>query len=269
MTLPAKHIRTFAGLLPYAVALTVALGLKYHYSQAEVDDLLWMMAPTADLVSRMTGLAFVHDPLAGFVNGELGIAIAPACSGVNFLIVAFGMAFFSFAHRCETVATRAFWVALSLAAAYLLTLGVNSLRIGLSIATIRHGIHAGWLTPDRIHRMEGIVICFFFLCLFYRGLHHFTRVPGSEPDRSRPSVLWVFVPFVWYLAMALAVPLATGNFRDHPERFAEHGLTVCLISLAMVMAVTGLKWIPGLRHGKKTDGDQFTVRQFRPDILER
>lgn len=243
MLFSMKSRSILAGLPAYAAAAVLALGLKYHYSRASVDDLLWIMGPTAGLVSKMTGLSFAHDPSSGFVNHELGIAIAPACSGVNFLIIAFGMAFFSFAHRFKNIRDKYVWIAASLAGAYLLTLGVNSLRIGLSIVTLSHDIHTAWLTAERVHRMEGIVVYFLCLCLFYRGIHHLIPVHGRKThNRKRPGIraLW---PLFWYLAMALGVPLVTGNFQDHPKRFFEHGMTVLLICSGILLLFAGLRMV--------------------------
>lgn len=245
-------------LSPYAATAALALALKYQYSRAAVDDLLWIMGPTAGLVSRLTGLAFVHDPSWGFVNHGLGIAIAPACSGVNFLIIGFCMAAFSFTHTFEKMTEKFVWIGASLASAYLLTLGVNTLRIGLSILTLSHDIHLGWLTAERLHRMEGIGVYFFCLCVYYRWLYHFMYAqprqkggPGWQDFRDG----W---PLFWYLAMAIGVPLFTGNFQDHPLRFLEHGLTVLLVCSIMVIIFIGLGKVNRPKQGEvfqsKRDG---------------
>jgi exosortase K len=234
-----KMLKSLGNLLVYAVAMMVAFGLKYMYSRASGDDLTWILGPTAGLVRAMTGVAFFADGTAGYVNGDLGIAIAPACSGVNFLIIAYAMAFFSFAHHGRTLAARIQWMALSLGGAYLLTLGVNGVRISVSIVTISRGMEFGWLTAERIHRLQGIVIYFFFLCLYYQVLNHVVGYPEESKAWARRAVSFVRGPLVWYLSVVLLVPVLTGHYRDQDGRFAEHFLTVA-VSCACVLLVMGV-----------------------------
>lgn len=229
-----KRKNTGTGLMPYFVAGVIAVSLKCLYSRASSDDLTWILAPTAHLVSWLTGLSFIMDSPAGYVNRDYGITIAPSCSGVNFLIIAFAMAFFSFARRLPTDGSKYLWIGAALTCSYALTLGVNTLRICVSIATISHDIHAGWLTSERIHRIEGIVIYFFFLCLFYHGLHKSTAVDNriGKPKTG---------PLFWYLTMALFVPVMTGNFRNTEHAFIEHGLTVILVCSFVLGLMFGLR----------------------------
>lgn len=269
MVFSVKPLRILAALAPYTAALALAMGLKVHFSRAAVDDLLWIIIPTAELVTRLTGMAFVHDPSLGFVNTGHGIAIAPACSGVNFMIIAFGMAFFSFAKRFISLPGKFAWLGGSLAGAYLLTLGVNSLRIGLSIVTITHGVQTEWLTQGRVHRLEGILLYFLFLCLFYRGLNHLIPVHGRTREgvaRIEFRALW---PLFWYLAMALGAPLFTRNFRNHPRLFWEHALTVLIICTGMVVIFSGFRRICRSKGREKNAQNQATVMQFRPDAFDR
>jgi hypothetical protein len=76
------------------LTLLVAFGLKYHYSQARSDDLVWILGPTAVLVEQLSGIDFDKEAHTGYVNNEHRVIIAPACAGVNFFIIAFCMAVF-------------------------------------------------------------------------------------------------------------------------------------------------------------------------------
>jgi exosortase K len=116
-------------IIPYALCAAIAYALKYHYSRASVDDLLWILYPTAGLVEWLSGISFLYDPSKGFVNAVQGIAIAPACGVVNFLIIAFVMSFFSFEGRFATWKGRMLWLAVSLLLSYAMTITVNSIRI--------------------------------------------------------------------------------------------------------------------------------------------
>lgn len=232
-----KYISIYNDLIPYAVGAAVAVCLKYLYSQATSDDLIWILGPTSGLVSWLTGHSFVHDSLRGFVNPDLAIAIAPACSGVNFLIIAYIMSFFSFAHRSPGLLGKWVWMVITLSCSYVLTLFVNTIRICLSIASICHDVHFGWLTPERIHRIEGVMIYFFFLCLFYQGIQYLTARPPKHANQpaNRFGLIWMG-PLFWYITVALIVPIITGNYREQQGRFVEHGLMV-LVSCICVLIV--------------------------------
>lgn len=229
-------------LVPYFMAAIVAVGLKYQYSRAACDELLWILRPTADVVGWLSGLSFIHDASAGFVNMGRGIAIAPACSGVNFLIISYVMSFFSFAGHYNRMG-RWLWLAVTLSCAYFLTIVVNSIRIFLSIESITHGIHLGWLTPERIHRIEGVVVYFFFLSLYYLGMkwlaeaHDARKEASGGSGRGGGKVVFIGVgPFFWYLLVALVVPVLTGNYREQGGRFIEHGVVV-VVSCALVLCL--------------------------------
>ncbi len=79
----------------YILALLIAWGLKYHYSRSGSDELAWVLAPTAGLVELISGIQFENEAHTGFVSQGSRIIIAPACAGINFLIIAFCMATFS------------------------------------------------------------------------------------------------------------------------------------------------------------------------------
>lgn len=224
-------------LMPYAIAGIIAVGLKYHYSHATADDLTWILTPTSHLVSWLTGLSFVMESAAGYINRDLGIIIAPSCSGVNFFIIAFAMAFFSFARKFSETGFKYLWIGAALTSSYALTLVVNTVRIWVSIATISHDLHSGWLTAERIHRIEGIVIYFFFFFLFYQGLNRMTA-PCTKPIRGLNRI-----PLGWYLTMVLAVPIISGNFRHHPANFIEHTITVLILCVGLLTFFEGLRWL--------------------------
>ena len=242
MKLWRKRAVPIREVIPYIMAAIVAVGLKDQFSRAASDDLLWILGPTAGLVEWISGLSFIYDPSAGFVNMGHGIAIAPACSGVNFLIIVYAMSFFSFAGHYNGMG-RWLWLILTLFCAYFLTIAVNSIRIWFSIESITHGIHLGWLTPERIHRIEGVVVYFFFLSLYYLGMKGLTRVhdarKGESSGNGQGAGQIAFIsmgPLVWYLLVALVVPVLTGNFREQGGLFVEHGIVV-VVSCALILCL--------------------------------
>jgi exosortase K len=226
--------------MPYALCAAIAYGLKYHYSRASVDDLLWILSPTAGLVEWLSGVSFIYDPSKGFVNAVRGIAIAPACGGVNFLIIAFVMSFFSFGNRYATWKSRVKWLVVSLLLSYAMTLAVNSIRICVSIESITHGFHGGWLTQDRVHRIEGVVINFFVLAVFYTGMEQLTKLHDKSKSMGRAAFTGL-KPLFWYLLVALVVPVLTGNYREHGGQFLEHGLMVVVSSFVVLVLLHSIR----------------------------
>jgi len=227
-------------IIPYALCAAMAYGLKYHYSRASVDDLFWILSPTAGLVEWLSGVSFLYDPSKGFVDAVQGIAIAPACGGVNFLIIAFVMSFFSFEGRYETWKGRVLWLAVSFLLSYAMTLAVNSIRICVSIESITHGFHGGWLTQDRVHRIEGVVINFFFLAVFYAGMEQLTRLHDKRKSEGRAAFTGL-QPLFWYFLVALVVPVFTGNYREHGGHFFEHGLMVVVSSFVVLVLLHSIR----------------------------
>jgi exosortase K len=245
----------------YVAVVFIAFGLKYHYSKAGSDALVWILAPTASLVELISGIPFEYETQTGFVNAALRIIIAPSCAGVNFLIIAFCMAAFCGLHLFRRQEHKLLWLIISGVNAYILTLAVNTLRIILSISMYQADLYDSWITPQRVHRLTGIVIYFFFLCLFYmimnKGLHRFRRIYNPEQSgtagfrRLRPdSFRWpsiTMTPLLWYALITLGVPLVNAAYLGNGARFAEHiGMVVsgCIIVMAAVFLIQwGWRWI--------------------------
>src|SRR5262245_31291427 len=167
MTLSGKG-REIARIAPYyALGLLVAFTLKLHYSHAGADSLGWILGPTCRLAGLLAGISLEREPGIGWIAREHRMIVGPACAGVNFLIVAFSCLFFSFVHRLKAAAARGAWLAGSLAAAFLLAVGTNSLRLVAAIRLREAGIGVGLLAPGEIHRLEGTVIyCLAILLAF-------------------------------------------------------------------------------------------------------
>jgi exosortase K len=218
----------------YLLVLLIAFGLKYHYSKAGSDALVWILAPTAALVEQISGIPFEYETRTGFVNSFYRVIIAPSCTGVNFLIIAFCMAAFCGLHLFQRRRDKLLWMAFSGLNAYAVTLAVNTLRIIMSIYIYRINIYGGWITPDRLHRLAGIVIYFFFLCLIYmiihKGLQRFRGNCNARPARAvhflRASV--TMTPLLWYALITLGVPLVNAAYIGNGARFVEHiGMIAC------------------------------------------
>ena len=243
----------------YLITLLIAFGLKYHYSTAGSDELSWILAPTASVVAHISGIGFENEARTGFVNHQHRVIIAPSCAGVNFLIIVFCMMVFYGIHRLQCRRIKLLWLIISGTCAYFLTIGVNAVRIMLSIYLYNLDIYWGWVTPQRLHRLEGVVIYFFFLCLFYmiinKGMQHVLGKISGIQKSDLPKIYstidynrWVcalLVPLFWYVLITLGVPLANAAYRGNPARFAEHCAMVvfgCLmVGAAVYLILFGLQ----------------------------
>ena len=154
-----------------AVTLFVMVGLKQHYSQAAVDELSWILAPTAKVVSLVTGSHFEFEPGAGYLSREHFFLIEKPCAGVNFMIAAIAMLVLLFSGKATSLATGAQVFAMSLVLSYVAAVLVNAARILIALWLRAHAIESVWWTTARVHRGEGIVVYFAGLVV----LHAFAR----------------------------------------------------------------------------------------------
>lgn len=237
-----RHLSTEA-IITCFTALVAVLILKLGFSKATSGDLQWVLAPTAYLVELMSGAVFVHEPPAGFISRELGVNIAPVCSGINFMILSFCMIFFSFSHRLTRRGQKLLWLVLCMVVSYLATIAVNGMRIAACLPVIHNDIQYGWITPDRLHRAMGIVI--YFAALF--PLWALTDRLSAEMTRkvranAAPGKKAVFlIPIFWYLLITIIVPLLNGGVRANTGRFLEHGLTIIVLCGAISAAALAVR----------------------------
>jgi exosortase K len=247
---PSALCRFKRNILFYLAAILMALALKQHYSLAGAEALKWILGPTAGLVSMLSGEAFSFVPGAGYVCDACRVIIAPGCAGVNFMLMAFGMAAFTGLYHMRRGFHRFSWLAGSLAAAYALTLGVNAFRILLSMYTFRADVFGAGPAWEWVHRLEGVVIYFFFQYLFYSMIRKtIKRYLSADPVRKsgsgmtfsgrcagvRKAVLTGLTPCAWYLAVTLAVPFLNHAPQKTGGRFYDHA--------AMVLGLCMLTWI--------------------------
>jgi exosortase K len=218
-----------AGLpwLSWGTALLAAYALKLAYSRTTVADLAWILTPTARAVGWLRGETLVLLPGFGWGPADGSYFIAPACAGVNFLILVLTVSVLGFAHRLRSPRQRLAWWLGAAAGAYLATVAVNALRIVAAVELYRQGPLLG-LSPEQLHRLLGILLYLGVLAGIYGLLDRLTAGEGF-PLAGGLLVIGV------YLGMTLIVPLLTG----HPgERYAEHAMMVVI--MVMILAALGL-----------------------------
>lgn len=148
----------------YFMAFVAAYFLKRHYSTADVDDLMWILQPTAVVVEWMTGLDFFMESGTGYVNHSTMVIIAKACAGVNFFIISFCMSSFEILPHIRVVKFKCISMIGIATGMFIITVIVNAIRISVSIYLLTHPVNIGWLTQSRLHRIEGIAV--YFICLW-------------------------------------------------------------------------------------------------------
>ncbi len=165
------------------VASLVVVATKQGYRDASAAQLRFLLAPTAELVSLVCGTEFVYEAGTGWVSRDLMFIIAPGCAGVNFAMAAFlalSLGWLGAIHSGRDLAGRLLAAALMACAA---TLVVNTARIAVAIALHRGVVPVGGLTPDDVHRIEGVLVYVGGLCALYRLARSF----GAGSVRHAPA----------------------------------------------------------------------------------
>lgn len=162
-----------------AFALALAWALKAFYSRANFEELAWVLSPTRRLVEWLTGEGFEPEAGQGYLSRDRLYLIAPACAGVNFMIVAFVSVACGLVHTRSTRWGRLLLFATSALAAYGVTLLANAARIAVALRL--HVADAGWgpLTPGRLHGAVGVAIYLSFLLALFAGA---ARVTGAQRE---------------------------------------------------------------------------------------
>ncbi|MDR0476978.1 MAG: exosortase K [Desulfobulbaceae bacterium] len=228
---------TRARILAMVMIIAGVIAIKWCFSDASATRLDWLLRPANELVAFFSGLTFTRLEGLGYYNASQGILIAPACSGLNFFLILLATGW-CLAVRCPPPARLGWWFLGIAASAYAFGLVANSCRILVAISLYRWRIAYGLFTPERLHRLEGVIVYYFCLCLFamlLSALLH--RCRGQAADvSSRPRHGWLAAGL--YLLFTLGIPLVNGA-AARPALFIEHGLTVLalVVGLALVVKV--------------------------------
>lgn len=253
-------------ILGALASVLVMLVLKRHYSLATADQLNWILAPTARLVAWLTPARPLYESGAGYVDFVHGIIVAPACAGVNFMIMAFGLAAFWGLAALKRPAAIPAWLTAALGGAYGYTLLVNAVRIALSMVLYNADIYGGWVTLARVHRLAGIALYLGALWTLFAVLRHaealYVQHFGRQTaEKGRPLPDWL--PLFWYLLGTVGVPLANWHFQPDTPSLAEHCLTV-LIAAPCVWGgalLVGWLWKAAARTPRRAAGRPGRARQ--------
>lgn len=224
----------------YLIVAVSVLGLKWYNSSAGCSTARWILAPTAWWAGILSGYDFIYEPQIGYVNHSLRFIIAPSCSGIQFLTIVFAVLAGAFVHRMGTRTRGLCWLAGCAAAAVLLTVFVNGMRIALSVFVpgmfFAPGAEAGWMTPKRLHTITGVAVYFPSLLAIY-GMAD--RVSGKMGEGVPKQAGWG-LPVVAYGLVVLGIPLFHGALRDNREQFSGYAVLVTAVCVIVLCLLRGI-----------------------------
>ena len=261
----------------YLAGMSIILGLKCYYRQADCDSLLWILAPTARWVEILSRIQFTYISGTGYVNHGLRMVIAPSCSGVRFMVILFATLVFSFVHimasscsssgngnarnRCQYLPEAAVlrakalagglgWIGASVFLAWILTVFVNGLRIITAVYLPMYleeaGLMGGFLTQDRLHTIIGAVVYFAALLTIYRAVGRMIRKRVKSPGltEKKDVICKCAPPVFWYFVLTLGLPFISRVSGSSTAGFAEFAALVtgcCALVLLPYLATLLLR----------------------------
>ena len=252
----------FASALPMALIVAGVIAIKGCFANASASQLDWLLRPASQLVAFFSGLSFTYLEGLGYYNGAEEVLIAPACSGLNFFLILLATGW-CLAVRCPPPVRHGWWFLGIAAGAYTFGLAVNTCRILIAIFLYRWqvawGAFSPLFSPERIHRLEGVVVYYFCLCLFAMLLSKLLqrcrqRATVLSPA-SRPPYGWLAAGL--YLLFTLGIPLANGA-ATRPALFIEHGLTVLALVAGLALAVKVWKYRQSNPHQFSLNKEEST-----------
>ena len=241
--------------LCYLLALLSVSIIKYRYSSVDVELLGWILRPTAWWAGILTGDDFPWQSGIGYVSHSYQFVIANTCSGIQFMMIVIAALVFGFVHEMGTTGKGLFWTAGSVAFSYGFTIFVNGVRIACAIFLPRRlppglldSFLGGWLTPDRLHTVIGIVVYFASLLFIYEtagavlqsaGMADHQAVESNAADSGKPQKAGIWVPVFWYFFVVLGIPFLNRAYERRPEAFTEYAGMLGIVC----PLVLGVYWV--------------------------
>jgi exosortase K len=225
-------------IIPITLYLCCAAILKSFYSHATPGDLQWILLPTALIVEMFTGIHFAYNALEGYCSIDHETIIAPACAGVNFMIIILCL---TTSLACKYKQIRrvhefVLYLIAILIISYCATLFFNTIRIIMAIGFYNAGIEWGYFTQERIHRLIGIVIYFAGACFVYSMAGKFLNQTASLLKIKRMNYGLYVIPLIWYVTIMVVIPLMLGKQNQKCQLFIEHIVFV----IGVPLLITGL-----------------------------
>lgn len=160
----------------YLTAIGLFIVLKFGYTIANTNDLIFLLKPTDKLVGLLTSSKSVYFADRGFYYRNLNVVIEKSCSGFNFLLLCFSMICILGLKYVRNPLYKTLITPVALVSAYLMTIFVNVSRIFASIV-LQH--QTNQFLPQNaqlvVHETIGIITNLSFLLLGYYLLEGFLK----------------------------------------------------------------------------------------------
>lgn len=246
--------------------ISVCVVFKLLFAEADALALDWLLYPTSTMVALCSDRHFIPMGGEGYLDASGNIFIVPGCSGLNFFIILTAAGGCFVALSPYSVRSRLVWCAVMPGLAYAATLLVNTQRILLAIFLYGRDITALPLSPEQLHRIEGVSVYYIYLCLFImllsRLLPVFADAPceesaggGNRRSDGFACAARMALPLLCYLFFTVGIPLANGALLSEPALFIEHGLTILLLCAVLTPVLYHLLWRKKTRPAPGTQKD--------------
>lgn len=221
-------------LVIYISAIIAVVVIKMYYRTADSEQLFWILAPTTKWVQILSGISFEKIVQVGYVSHEYRFIIAPSCSGVRFLLIAFIMMVFTFTSRMDSLRKKIYWLGFSAIFSYIATIFVNGIRITVSIylplVLADREILPAWITAEQLHTVIGTTVYFSMLfAVYYLAGRLCKTVQKSAAKRF-------LVPTFWYFTMVLGIPAIGRLYRGDWTGFWQY--TVLVTGVCALIALS-------------------------------
>ena len=220
----------------WGLVLLAVVALKQGYGLAGAGQLQWLLAPLAEVLNRVGGLAFAPQPGGVWLDAGHRVVLVKACAGGNFLLTVWLAWLWRWRHRSAPLAT----VLIAAGAAWATTLAANALRILLAVHGQDALAHLGGLTPADSHRLIGIGVYFLALWALL-----------ARPGRVQSALI---VAAGLYLGVNLLLPALRAWWLGLPAIDPGHLLWTAGVPLAVICAADILqakarllRWMAGNR----------------------
>lgn len=151
----------------YFTAVGLFILLKFSFTLANNDSLIFLLKPTDKIISLLTGSQSVYHGENGYYHDKLNILIDKSCSGFNFWILTFLLFTYLALKYFDNFLYKALTIPTALIGAYLLTIFVNASRIYASIIVQNQTKNVLLKQQHLVHEAVGIFTNLSFLILAY------------------------------------------------------------------------------------------------------
>ncbi|MFC0877140.1 exosortase K [Saccharicrinis sp. FJH2] len=151
----------------YLTAAGLFILLKFAFTLADNNDLIFLLKPTDKLVGLLTGSPSVYLSDSGYFHEQLNIIIDKSCSGFNFWVLGFLLFTYLTVRHFDKAIIKILSIPTALTGAYILTIFVNTSRIIASIVVQTQTKNIFQNQQHIIHEAIGIITNLSFLILAY------------------------------------------------------------------------------------------------------